>query len=256
MMHSPFFSVIINTHNSEDTIINTLDSVLNQKFKNFEIVLVDDNSKDMTLRKVQRKRENTNIDFKIIRTVRNAGVSYARNLGISFSSGKFIAFLDGDDLWKSDKLYEEYKVIKKYKLKWVFSNYEVINENYESIGMRIRKKGYYYYDDIINNGNPVGMLTVAVSTEILKSNSFRKIHHEDYDLWIRLAKKGIGGFLISKNLASYMKHKNSLSGNKFRSVLWTYNVFRKNNISFFKTILLLKNYVMNIFRRNSLNAIK
>ena len=249
-MQSPFFSVIINTHNSVDTIVNTIDSVLDQKFTDFEIILVDDNSQDSTLRIVQKKRESTEQDFKLIKTMRNAGISYARNLGVSMSCGKYITFLDGDDLWKPNKLYEEYKAIKKYKLPWVFSNYEVINEQYKFIGMRKRAEGYYHYHDIINNGNPVGMLTVAISAEILKSYNFRQIHHEDYDLWIRLAKEGVEGYLINKNLASYMKHKDSLSGNKIKSAIWTYNIFRKNNISFLKAMFLLKNYITNVYKRN------
>lgn len=244
-----FFSVIVNTHNSERTISSTLKSIFEQKFKDLEIILVDDNSDDRTLNIVNKLKKATSCPFIVIHLTQNMGISYSRNLGIKASKGKYIAFIDGDDIWKSNKLEEEYYLLKKEKIEWVFSNYDVIDQNYNYLNSRIRQAGEYTYNDFINNGNPVGLLTVAISSDILKKINFRKIKHEDYDLWIRLSKLGYKGYLIGDKLAQYMVHKNSISSNKLKSTLWTYSVFRKNQIGVFKSCHLIIKYICNTVKR-------
>lgn len=249
-MITPFFSVVISTYNSEKTIEKTLKSVFNQTYRDFEIVLVDDGSTDNTLSVIQKIRMNNNNNrFKVIQLIHNSGIAFSRNTGISASDGKYIAFLDGDDLWQPNKLRENYKVLLDKKVEWVFSNYNVIDSNYRTIGKRHRKGGKYGYEEIIAKGNPVGMLTAVVSKSVLLKTPFRKIHHEDYDLWIRIAKKGINGILIDSYLASYMKQTNSLSSNKIKSAIWTYNVYRKNGLGLVETLHIMKNYFNNYFSR-------
>lgn len=247
-MKSPFFSVLVTTHNSEKTIAKVLASIINQSFKNFEIVVVDDCSNDKTINIIREYRSKFWGNFKLIQLLKNFGVAYARNSGIDASHGKYIAFVDGDDLWLSNKLLIQYKSIVKYKLDWLFTNYMVIDNKYNLIGKRYRKEGFYNYQSIVNNGNPIGLSTVVVKKKILEEFSFKNIHHEDYDLWIRMAKHGYKGFLINNYLVLYMKHK-SLSSNKIRSAFWTYKVFRNNNIAVIKSLKLLYNYAMNSFSR-------
>lgn len=93
------------------------------------------------------------------------------------------------------------------------------------------------------------MLTVAIKRQILLKNKFRKIHHEDFDLWIRLSKQKYICFAIEDVLASYMKRKKSLSGNKIKSIFWTYEVFRYNGIDKFSSSYLIVKYLFNALRR-------
>lgn len=249
----PFFSVILNTYNNEKTISRTFKSLLNQSYKNFEIIIVDDCSTDSTVKLIKQIISQTSISITIslVKLSSNKGISNARNVGINKALGKYIAFLDGDDLWKKDKLKIQRAFIRKTHAEWIFSNYSVINDKYDYLGERKRQKGIYDYKSIISMGNPIGMLTVVVSSIILKSNHFRTIKHEDYDLWIRLAKKGIPGFLMSESLACYMKHSKSVSANKLKSAEWTFEVFRKNDINYLCCIWLTLKYIINYFRRKS-----
>ncbi|QZN92363.1 glycosyltransferase [Limosilactobacillus panis] len=249
MQNERFFSVILNTYNNQSSVVNTLNSVLKQSYKNFELIIVDDHSADKTLKLIKDNTIKLTIPVKIISLTRNHGVAYARNIGVENASGKFIAFIDGDDIWNKDKLEIQHNFIIKKKARWVFSNYSVINNKYKQIGKRLRETGIYNYKKIISNGNPVGMLTVVIEANILRKNPFRKVKHEDYDLWIRLSKKGILGYLISDNLAKYMKHSKSISSNKLASMKWTYGVFRINNLSMSYSLFLTIKYIVNYFRR-------
>lgn len=253
LMSYPFFSVIINTHNSEATIDRTLQSVINQTFKNFEVIIIDDNSKDNTKSKIIKSIEKFKNKISFIQLRKNLGIANARNVGIEKSNGKYIAFLDGDDLWKKNKLLIQYNVLKHSSctIDWIFSNYEVIDSEYHSFGKRERMQGVYDYYSIIRHGNPVGMLTVAVKATVLRKNKFRDVRHEDYDLWIRLSKKGYVGVLIDKDLALYMKHRNTVSSNKLKSLLWTYQVFRKNDVSHLKSLFFLLGYIINNYKRKT-----
>lgn len=249
---SYFFSAVITTHNCHATIKKALNSVIQQTIDDFEIIIVDDNSSDNTIDVIREVLEKTNnIEYKIIRFYTNQGVSVARNKGVSESSGQYIAFLDDDDIWLLDKLKIQKEIIMRKKLDWIFSNYYVINDHYKIIGRRRRETGMYDYKKIISNGNPIGMLTVVVKRQIIKENKFRNLNHEDYDLWIRLSKKGIAGYLMEDELAEYMRHK-SKSSNKLRAISWTYRVFRINGISSIHAFYLILRYVVNYFSRETI----
>ncbi len=254
MEQAPFFSVILNTHNNQETIVRTFESVLNQTYKSFEIIIVDDCSTDSTINFINKINCREKF-IHLIRLNRNMGVSYARNIGIKKAKGKYIAFIDGDDLWKSEKLQKQHDFILRWDAEWVFSNYSVVNNKYQYLGERVRKYGIYTYKEIISMGNPVGMLTVVVKTSILRSNHFRNIKHEDYDLWIRLSKKGIPGFLMLDSLSYYMKHKNSVSANKLQSIKWTFKVFRANHINIIFSVFLTLRYIINYFYRKKEKAL-
>lgn len=247
---SYFFSAVITTHNCHATIKKTLNSVIQQTIDDFEIIIVDDNSSDNTIDVIREVLEKTNnIEYKIIRFYTNQGVSVARNKGVSESSGQYIAFLDDDDIWLLDKLKIQKEIIMRKKLDWIFSNYYVINDHYKIIGRRRRETGMYDYKKIISNGNPIGMLTVTIKKDILIKFPFEKVHHEDYDLWLRLGKAGYFGYMCNGYLACYMKSKDSISSNKLSSIIWTYKVFRKNDKKFFEPFKLLLHYCLNVLTR-------
>ena len=114
------FSIIIPTYNRENKLKKAIDSVLSQKYKNWEILIIDNYSKDNTKKLVQGYK-NKNIKFF---KVKNYGViAKSRNFGIMKSKGKFIAFLDSDDIWMEEKLYECNKIITRNpKIKFIYHN--------------------------------------------------------------------------------------------------------------------------------------
>lgn len=166
----PFFSVIVNTYNSAKTIERTISSVFSQTFTNYEVIVVDDHSIDDTINVVNKVSFKFKRKIRIIRLNKNQGIANSRNIGIEESKGKYIAFLDGDDLWKDNKLRIQFNELKKnsFTADWVFSNYDVIDSHYNYLGERKRDSGVYGFKSIVKKGNPVGMLTVVIKSEVLK----------------------------------------------------------------------------------------
>lgn len=251
---TPFFSVVIPTYNAAGTIRQTLKTVCAQFFKSFEIILVDDGSEDQTTQLVEEMLAYVDIKHKIIKLPITKGVSNARNIGIKESQGQYIAFLDSDDTWMPEKLEVQFKFIEKTKARWLFSNYSVMDTDYNKISVREREAGIYDYKKMISNGNPVGLLTVAIQRSILEKNLFYNVPHEDYELWLRLARKGVKAHLIDRNLAGYMKKRRSVSSNKIKAVWWTYSIYRMQPIRSCEAIWLTVKYLTNTFTRISKNS--
>ena len=118
-------SVIIPTYNSENTIIKSINSVLKQKINNFiEIIIIDDNSVDKTVKKIKGIRKKNNFEIKIIKNKINKGSGYCRRIGIKNAKGFYLAFLDSDDYWLNNKLSDQIKFINNNpSIKFTYSDY-------------------------------------------------------------------------------------------------------------------------------------
>lgn len=200
------FSVVIPLYNKEEQIRKTLESVLNQTFTNFEIIVVNDGSIDRSVEIVE------SINDPRIRLInqKNGGVSIARNRGIREAKNEWIAFLDADDLWKEDKLETYAKIIKtKADISWIISGYNSIRGN---------KKISYVYNhngplidglDDLNNG-----LSIQTSTVVVPRNYFVNDHKlffkeginnsEDREVWIRLLFRYQNAYYIGEALTEYL----------------------------------------------------
>lgn len=126
-MSSPLVSVIIPVYNAEKYIEQTIQSVLQQTFQDFEIIVLNDGSKDHSGEIIQRMQQADNRIQYIPKA--NTGVSDTRNIGISKAKGKYLAFLDADDLWKPDNLERKISKLSETEKKWIFSDHESIDEN-------------------------------------------------------------------------------------------------------------------------------
>ena len=217
-------SIIIPYFNDPINIRSCIDSVLNQTYKNFEIIIIDDEN-TLNSKKILKKLSKKNKKIKIFFTKKNLGVSYSRNLGIKNSRGKFIAFLDSDDLWKKNKLKFQLDEIKKRKLDVCYTNYHAINQNEKVLYEVTAPKKLKYFD--LLRQCPICCSSVVLKKSILKKNKFRLIKtKEDYELWLRLSKKNFlfGG--INKYFTIYRVRKNTLSSKHFNKL---YNAFKIYN---------------------------
>lgn len=188
----PFFSVIIPAYNASKFIRDTLDSVRNQTFHDYEIIVVNDGSKDNTLETVKAFfREFPDLNYKII-DQENRGIGGARNSGIKESHGKFVAFLDADDSWYNEKLERVKEFIDNN------ANVDLVchNENWVENG-RIYKKAIYgphrTYWELLFKGNCISTsATVVKRSKLLGAGLFSEDMDfngvEDYELWLRLSK--------------------------------------------------------------------
>lgn len=244
-----FFSIVIPSYNAENTIKKTLDSVLSQSLTNYEIIIVDDSSTDRTTNIVDNIMKVSSRHIKLIKNKVNYGVSKSRNIGISEAQGTYIAFLDADDEWYTNKLFDDHQYIVKLNLDWIFSNYEVFDENGVFKQRRIRRSGMYDYDSILKEGNPIGLLSVVIKKSIIESEKFSSLHHEDYRLWLNISKKGFEAYNTGKVNSRYNLSKNSLSSQKIKSAIWTFGIYWHETNSSFRTLMLCLGYLRNLVKR-------
>ena len=184
----PTISVIIPAYNAEHTIQETLESVQKQTFSDFEIIVIDDGSTDRTLDIV---REIADPRIKCF-SYENGGVAMARNLGISHATGEFIAFLDADDMWTSDKLELQLGALQKYPeagvaYSWTYFLYE--NEQQSYVDTSNFYEGDVYADLLIKNflHNGSNPLIRKQAIDTIGLFEITLVSCEDWDFYIRLA---------------------------------------------------------------------
>lgn len=236
-------SVIMPVYNAEHFLENTVHSALNQTYKDIEIILIDDmstdNSRDIIARFAQKY---TNI--RPILLEKNKGVANARNEGIKNSNGRFIAFLDSDDLWSEDKIEKQIKYMTKNDYGFTFTGYQYINEQGEILKTIVDAKEEVTYEDLLKQ-NFIPCLTVVIDKNKIKEVNMPKIHHEDYATWLSILKKGYKAYGLNENLALYRVRSNSLSGNKVKSAMWTWNIIRNvEKVPLPKAIYYFSNYAL------------
>lgn len=226
-----FISVIIPYYKKAKFIKKTLNSLFNQSYKNFEVIIVYDDDKNLSdlflLRNIIKNRKN----FRIIINKKNLGAGYSRNVAIKESKANFICFLDADDIWKKNKLKEQVSFVKKNNLSFCHTGYYLIDENSFIYGL-IKAKKIITYDNLLKSCD-IGLSTVMIKKELLSHNKFSNLRtKEDYQLWLTLAKKDTKLFGLNKNLVFWRKTNNSLSSSLIQKLLDAfkiYNIYEKKN---------------------------
>ena len=119
-MNKPFVDIILPVYNSENFISKTIDSILNQKYKNWRLMIVDDKSQDNTFKVIKKKYSKyiKRKRFFLYQNLKNQGQSYSRNFLLKKVSSNYIAFIDSDDIWRKNKLYEQIDFMEKKKIQF------------------------------------------------------------------------------------------------------------------------------------------
>ena len=238
-------SVIVPFYNASRTIKSTLNSIINQSFEDFECILVNDASNDESLEIVKPFLE-TDQRFKLLNQQKK-GVVSARNLGIKNSIGRFITFLDADDLWHHDFLKESLTIRDRinYPLAITHSSYIRFSIEKDKIKLfEINPPKEISYKNILKK-NFLPLLTVMIDTTIIKNFKFEELRPEDYKLWINLIYiKKYKSLSLNKKLAFYRISNYQRSKNKIKSIFRIYNFFLKlPNTSFLKRNLNIFNWI-------------
>jgi len=249
-MRKKLVSIITPMYNSEKFIEATIKSVINQTYKDWEMIIVDDCSTDNSPNIVKPYAENDS-RIKYIRAESNKGVSHARNIAIKESQGQFIAFLDSDDIWDEHKLEKQIDFMIKKDCVISFTSYELMDENNERLDKIINVPSEVDYNTLLK-GNILGCLTVVVDKSKLDFEiKMSGVRHEDYVLWLSILKKGYIAYGINENLAMYRKSNNSLSGNKLKSAIWTWNIYKNiEKMPLYKALYYFINYSINGIKKS------
>lgn len=216
-------SIIIPYYKKKSYIEQTLKSILNQNYKNFEILIVyDDNDKsDLVFLKKLGKKDGR---IRIVVNNKNIGAGMSRNKAVKLARGSYLAFIDSDDLWHREKLTIQLNYMVKNKLSISHTSYKIIDKNSFKIGYREARK--IEYKDLIKSCD-IGLSTVMIKKALLKKNLFAKLKtKEDYILWLKLAKNNFVFHPIKKPLTSWRSLEDSLSSSTIQKLFDGYFVYR------------------------------
>lgn len=231
-------SVIMPAHNAEMYIDAAIRSVLSQDYQNWEMIIIDDASTDSTASVISTY---CSIDSRIrcITFSQNQGVATARNAGIAEAKGDYIAFLDSDDLWSSEKLRTQLDAIGKADFS--YTAYAVMNAEgtvlyYYSVPERISL-------EMLLKENWIGCSTVLVKSSVIKSYSFcSDVAHEDYLLWLALLKDGCSAIGCGQPLTHWRFVRGTRSYGKLRSARGRLRVYEMLGIPFCKRVQCFLHY--------------
>lgn len=218
----PLISVIMPAFNAAHTICDSIDSVYNQSFNEWELIIVDDCSLDHTAELVSRYRDPR---IRYFKTHQNSGVAAARNYAISKANGRFIAFLDSDDLWAPNKLERQYGFMTQHDYAFTYTWYWQFRDHIENKIRLIKTKPTVDYYDLLY-GNDIGCLTVMIDRDKVNHIFMPSMRHEDYIAWLDILKQGNIAYSLPEALSYYRTSDKSLSGDKRKSIQWTWNVYR------------------------------
>ncbi len=220
---APLVSICIPVYNAEKTIEETIKSVLSQTYKNWEMIIVDDVSTDDSLQIIEHYAQNDN-RIKVIRSKQNMGPAKARNRAIEEAKGKYIAFLDSDDIWFPEKLEKQIKFLTENSLVVTYSAYETMDEDSKYINTRNIQKTITYADML--KSNHIGNLTGIYDAEFFGKITMKEYGHEDYILWLELMKQVESTKGIPEPLAKYRILSKSISSNKLKVLKWQWKIYR------------------------------
>ncbi len=243
-MDSTNVSIITPLHNSSQYISKTIQSVLNQTYTDWELLIVDDCSTDDSASIVQ-KYTVKNKRINLIQLKSNSGAAVARNTAIEKARGRYIAFLDSDDLWTPTKLEEQIDFMQKNNYAFTFTAYNKIDENGNKFGViEVPDKVNYY--NLLKTCS-IGCLTAVYDTGMLGKVYMPLINkRQDYGLWLRILKLTPYAYSINKPLANYRVRASSLSGNKITAAKYQWKVYREiEELTLIKSAYFFTTYFLN-----------
>lgn len=226
---SELVSVIVPVYNAEKFIRETMDSVRAQTYENWELLLVEDVSSDGSVDVITEyiaKTQDTRI--RLIRQPSNQGAASARNRGVREAAGRYIAYLDADDLWMPEKLEHEIRFMEKKDAAFAFTGYEFADEYGVGLGKVVRVPETLVYRQALSNTTifttTVMFDTTKISKELLE---MPQIKSEDTALWWRVLRNGYTAYGLNENLVRYRRAGKTLSSNKLQAIRRIWDLYRK-----------------------------
>ncbi|MBN8235215.1 glycosyltransferase family 2 protein [Halobacillus kuroshimensis] len=227
MMSNDRVSIITPAYHAAGQIMETIRTVQHQTYTNWEMIIVDDCSEDETVSVVKRAQEKDD-RIRLICLHENKGPAFARNRAIESARGRYLAFLDSDDLWMPEKLEKQLSFMKAKHAAFTFTAYKMMKENGEETNLIFKAPIEVTYKDLLKNTS-IGTLTVMLDRRrfgSIRMPLYRDCS-EDYGLWLMLLSSGSTAYGLNEPLAFYRKCSDSLSSNKWKSAKKTWNTYRK-----------------------------
>lgn len=245
----PLVSIVTPIYDCEKFIALTIESIVDQTFQNWELIIVDDCSKDSSLNIVQSYADRDH-RIRVLRLEKNSGAAVARNTAIEAARGRYIAFLDSDDTWLPYKLERQLSFMEKFSVAFCYSSYHKVNEKGDSLGIAEVPPKIDYYG--LLKSPRIGCLTAIYDTRDLGKVYMPLIRkRQDFGLWLRIVKKVGFAYGIQEPLATYLVRSNSISANKSSAAKYTWRLYRDvEGLGLIKSLYYFCNYAF----RNGLRS--
>jgi len=235
--NNPQVDIILPNYNKGKFIEETINSIIRQTYKNWNLFIIDDSSKDDSKSIISNYKKEKNIN--IIYLSKNMGVAFCRNLAMRLSNSKYISFIDSDDYWTEDKLKKQIFFMEKFNYTYTYTDYTpfIFKDNKKIFKKKIIAPTSFNYSKFINNTS-IGMSSMIISRSIIKNIRFKKIKIcEDYLFKCKILKRGNLAFRLNDNTMFYRISEGSLQSNKLRNLFWVWRINKiYNQLSFFKNL--------------------
>lgn len=221
-------SIIVPVHNAGAYIEKTIETVKAQTYSQWELILVDDCSTDDSRQKIRSHVQENDRQIRLIEKTCNEGAAKARNTGIDAARGRYIAFLDADDIWMPDKLQKELAFMKEKQAAFVFTAYEFGDEEGTGTGKIVSVPPKLTYFKALSR-TVIFTTTVLLDTDKTGHDLIRmpEVKSEDTATWWKILRSGFTAYGLNEVLAIYRRPANSLSSNKIEAVRRIWNLYRK-----------------------------
>ena len=228
-MEQDKISIVVPVYRAEKYIEETMDCVRAQTYRDWELLLVEDCGPDRSRQVIEEYIQRTGDDrIHLLTQPANLGAAKARNLGVNEAKGRYLAYLDADDLWEPDKLEKELAFMKEKQAAFVFTGYEFADENGKGTGKVVRVPAVINYKEALKN-TTIFTSTVMFDMEKLSKEQLQmpQIKSEDTALWWRILREGTVACGLNENLVKYRRAGKSLSSNKLEALRRIWNLYRK-----------------------------
>lgn len=247
-MKDDLISIIIPVYNAEKFLDETINTVLNQTYKNFELILVNDGSKDKSVDVIKKYNDKR---IKLIDNKNNKGAALSRNDGIRKAKGRYICFLDADDLWNKEKLEKQINFMKEKECAFSFTGYEFANENGIPNGKKVYIPKKLNYKSALKN-TTISTITVMIDTKKMDKDLIymNNVKSEDTATWWNILKNGYEAFGLNEILSFYRRSEGTLSSNKIEAIRRIWNLYRNVfKLGFFYSLYNFVFYAINAVKR-------
>jgi len=247
----PKVSVVMPAYNSERYIANAIQSVVAQTMPDWELLVVDDCSEDSTCQIVKGMAD---IDdrIRLISNEKNLGAAGSRNKALNVATGKYVAFLDSDDLWHPEKLDKQIRCMEETGVGLSYTSYQIINQADSTIIRDYVVVPRLTMNDLLKQ-NWIGCSTVMLNADVAKKYRFSTdFYHEDLVLWLTMLRDGVRAAGVVDVLMYYSYSVSSRAGNKVNAAKERWNIYR----GFMKYSLLQSTYYMLHYARAGIKKYK
>lgn len=250
-MKSDLVSIVIPVFNAERFIKDTIDSILNQTYTNWELILVNDCSSDNSVKIIQEylKKDKR---IKLIENRKNSKAAITRNNGIKAANGKYICFIDADDFWDKSKLKKQIDFIKTKRCAFSFTGYEFTDEFGNTNGKKVYVPEKISYNQALKNTTIWTSTVMFDMTKLSKEDIYMPnlSRGQDTATWWKVLKKIDYAYGLNEILSFYRRSNCTLSSNKLVALKRTWNLYRNvEKFGFFRSFYYFCFYCFNAIRR-------